>query len=53
MATIQLRLSEQEANAVKYAIYVRLAGIRGYGLRDEECLQSVYGRLTKKNKLNK
>lgn len=51
MATIQLRLSEQEANAVKWAINIRLAGIRGYGLNEEEYLQSVCDRLTKK--LNK
>lgn len=51
MATIQLRLSEQEVCAVRFVINVRLAGIRGYGLVEEEYLQSVSDRLTKK--LNK
>ena len=51
MSTMQLHLSEQEANAIKYAICVRLAQIRGYSLNEEEYLQSVCDRLTKK--LNK
>lgn len=51
MTTIQLSLSEQEADAVKYAICVRLSQIRGYGLNEEKILQSMCDKLTKK--LNK
>ena len=47
MATIQLRLSEQEAEAVRCAIDVRLVGIRGYGLSEEEHLRNVSDRLAK------
>ena len=48
MATIQLRLSEREAGALRGAIETRLAGIRGYGLSEEEYLRSVLDRLAKK-----
>ena len=45
---IQIRLTEQEAGAVRSAIALRLAGIRGYNMREEEYLQSVSDRLAKK-----
>lgn len=48
---IQIQLTEQEAGALRTAIDVRLAGIRGYGLSEEEYLRSVSDRLAKK--LNK
>lgn len=44
---IQIQLTEQEAGAVKNAIEVRLAGIRGYGLSEEEYLRNVSDRLAK------
>ena len=45
---IQIRLTEQEAGALRGAIETRLAGIRGYGLSEEEYLRSVSRRLAKK-----
>lgn len=48
---MKIHLTEQEANAVKYAICSRLASIRGYGLDEEIYLQNVLDRLT--TKLNK
>lgn len=45
---IQIRLTEQEAGAVRNAIEVRLAGIRGYSLSEEDYLRSVSVRLAKK-----
>ena len=48
MATIQLRFSNQEGGALRSAIETRLAGIRGYGLSEEEYLRSVLDRLAKK-----
>lgn len=48
---MKIHLTEQETNAVKYAICLRLASIRGYGLDEEIYLQNVLDKLAKK--LNK
>lgn len=44
---MQIQLSEEEINAVRQAISLRLSLIRGYGLNEEEYLQSVQKKLAK------